>query len=38
VPPGDIYTTGDGTFEFRRTVSRLIEMQSEDYIVDRPRR
>jgi cell division protein ZapE len=38
VPPGEIYTTGDGTFEFQRTVSRLIEMQSEDYIADRPRR
>jgi cell division protein ZapE len=32
VPPEEIYTAGDGTFEFRRTVSRLIEMQSEDYI------
>jgi cell division protein ZapE len=29
VPPHEIYTAGDGTFEFRRTVSRLIEMQSE---------
>ena len=32
VPPEEIYTAGDGTFEFRRTVSRLIEMQSEEYI------
>jgi predicted ATPase len=24
-------------FEFRRTVSRLVEMQSEDYIANRPR-
>jgi cell division protein ZapE len=38
VPPGGIYVAGDGTFEFRRTVSRLIEMQSEDYIANRPRR
>jgi cell division protein ZapE len=35
VPPKEIYTAGDGTFEFRRTVSRLIEMQSEDYIANR---
>ncbi len=38
VPPEEIYVAGDGTFEFRRTVSRLIEMQSEDYIANRPRR
>ena len=38
VPPEQIYTAGDGTFEFRRTVSRLIEMQSEEYIANRPRR
>jgi len=38
VPPAEIYAAGDGTFEFRRTVSRLIEMQSEDYIANRPRR
>ena len=38
VPPDEIYTSGDGTFEFQRTVSRLIEMQSEDYIANRPRR
>jgi cell division protein ZapE len=37
-PPDKIYRSGDGTFEFRRTVSRLIEMQSEDYIANRPRR
>jgi cell division protein ZapE len=37
-PPEEIYTAGDGTFEFRRTVSRLIEMQSEEYIANRPRR
>ncbi len=38
VRPEEIYSAGDGTFEFRRTVSRLIEMQSHDYIADRPRR
>ena len=38
VPPDEIYVTGDGTFEFERTVSRLIEMQSKDYIANRPRR
>jgi cell division protein ZapE len=38
VQPAEIYATGDGTFEFQRTVSRLIEMQSEDYVADRPRR
>jgi cell division protein ZapE len=36
VPPEEIYAAGDGTFEFkRRTVSRLIEMQSQDYIANR---
>ena len=38
VPPEEIYTAGNGNFEFQRTVSRLIEMQSEDYIANRPRR
>jgi len=38
VLPEEIYTAGDGAFEFQRTVSRLIEMQSEDYIANRPRR
>ena len=28
--PEQLYTAGDGTFEFRRTVSRLIEMQGEE--------
>jgi len=32
VPPADLYPSGDGSFEFERTVSRLIEMQSEDYL------
>ncbi|HEX3974507.1 MAG TPA: cell division protein ZapE, partial [Stellaceae bacterium] len=30
-PPQELYTEGDGSFEFQRTVSRLIEMQSDDY-------
>jgi len=32
VPPEDLYPAGDGAFEFERTVSRLMEMQSEDYL------
>ena len=31
-PPQEIYVEGDGSFEFQRTVSRLMEMQSEEYI------
>lgn len=30
--PAALYTEGDGSFEFARTVSRLSEMQSADYI------
>lgn len=30
--PEEIYAEGTGAFEFERTVSRLIEMRSEDYI------
>ncbi|MBB3066456.1 cell division protein ZapE [Limibacillus halophilus] len=30
--PESLYPEGDGTFEFQRTVSRLQEMQSKDYI------
>lgn len=30
--PEQLYTAGDGAFEFERTVSRLMEMQSEDYL------
>jgi cell division protein ZapE len=29
--PQELYVEGDGSFEFARTVSRLIEMQSEEY-------
>jgi cell division protein ZapE len=32
VAPESLYQKGDGAFEFERTVSRLIEMQSEDYL------
>ncbi len=31
-PPQDLYPEGDGAFEFQRTVSRLMEMQSEEYL------
>ncbi len=31
VPAEEIYQSGDGSFEFQRTVSRLVEMQSEGY-------
>ncbi len=30
--PGQLYQAGDGRFEFERTVSRLIEMQSREYL------
>ena len=32
VPPEALYTEGEGSFEFARTVSRLHEMQSAEYI------
>lgn len=32
--PDDLYPEGDGKFEFERTVSRLLEMQSEDYLAE----
>ncbi|MFC3052653.1 cell division protein ZapE [Kordiimonas pumila] len=32
VPPQELYEAGDGAFEFERTVSRLMEMQSEEYL------
>jgi len=30
--PGDLYSSGDGRFEFDRTISRLMEMQSDSYL------
>lgn len=30
--PDDLYPKGDGSFEFERTVSRLMEMQSAEYL------
>ncbi len=33
VPPLSLYEAGDGRFEFERTISRLMEMQSEDYLL-----
>jgi cell division protein ZapE len=38
VPPEAIYAAGDGVFEFRRTVSRLNEMQSARYVAARQSR
>jgi cell division protein ZapE len=35
VPTQELYTEGDGAFEFKRTVSRLIEMQSTDYLCNK---
>jgi cell division protein ZapE len=32
--PEQLYSEGDGSFEFRRTVSRLAEMQSAHYLVE----
>lgn len=32
VPPQSLYTGGDVGFEFERTISRLMEMQSESYL------
>jgi cell division protein ZapE len=31
-PPDKLYVEGDGAFEFARTVSRLMEMQADDYV------
>ena len=31
-PPENLYEAGDGSFEFERTVSRLMEMQSADWV------
>jgi len=33
--PATLYPAGDGSFEFERTASRLQEMRSEDWLVDR---
>jgi cell division protein ZapE len=33
-PPESLYPEGDGRFEFDRTVSRLMEMQSADYLAE----
>lgn len=35
VPPSQLYREGDGSFAFERTVSRLMEMQSESWLKDR---
>ncbi|MFS0737262.1 cell division protein ZapE [Sphingomonas sp. 1P06PA] len=32
--PAALYPAGDGAFEFERTVSRLMEMQSADYLAE----
>ena len=37
-PPDALYRDGDGAFEFERTASRLVEMQSEDYLAAEHRR
>lgn len=35
VEPKDLYKDGTGVFEFERTVSRLMEMRSHDYLAQR---
>jgi cell division protein ZapE len=34
--PEELYVSGDGSFEFERTVSRLLEMQSHEYFEATP--
>ncbi|MSP67123.1 MAG: cell division protein ZapE [Alphaproteobacteria bacterium] len=34
VPPHEIYADGDGSFEFARTASRLVEMQSDAFLAE----
>ncbi len=36
-PPEGLYAEGDGSLEFRRTASRLMEMQSAEYLESRRR-
>ncbi len=36
-PPEGLYSEGDGSLDFRRTASRLIEMQSAEYLESRRR-
>lgn len=36
VPPAELYVEGDNVESFRRAVSRLMEMQSADYILGQP--
>ena len=31
-PPDELYPAGDGSFEFERTASRLVEMQTPEYL------
>lgn len=31
-PPAELYPAGDGSFEFERTASRLVEMQTPEYL------
>tara|TARA_A100001037_G_scaffold306868_1_gene357830 strand:+ start:25569 stop:26654 length:1086 start_codon:yes stop_codon:yes gene_type:complete len=35
VPPSKLYTDGNGKFEFKRTASRLLEMQSKEYLISK---